>query len=40
MGEAYEHACRVMAEAAVSEDGREAMRSFLEKRPGAYPPRR
>ena len=25
---------------AFTDDGREAMRSFLEKRPGAYPPRR
>jgi enoyl-CoA hydratase/carnithine racemase len=36
----YARACEVMAAAAVSEDGREAMRSFLEKRPGVYPPRR
>src|SRR5262245_5088279 len=34
------HACEVMASAAVGEDGREAMRAFLEKRPGVYPPRR
>lgn len=37
---AYERACEAMATSAVSEDGREAMRSFLEKRPGSYPPRR
>ena len=37
---AYAHACEVMATAAVSEDGREAMRAFLEKRAGVYPPRR
>ncbi len=37
---AYRHACEVMATSAVTEDGREAMRSFLEKRPGVYPPRR
>jgi hypothetical protein len=29
-----------MAESAFTEDGREAMRSFLEKRAGVYPPRR
>jgi enoyl-CoA hydratase/carnithine racemase len=37
---AYAKACEVMATSAMSEDGREAMRSFLEKRPGVYPPRR
>ena len=37
---AYARACEVMATSAVSEDGREAMRAFLEKRPGVYPPRR
>jgi enoyl-CoA hydratase/carnithine racemase len=37
---AYARACEVMAASAVSEDGREAMRAFIEKRPGAYPPRR
>ncbi len=37
---AYARACEVMAESAVGEDGREAMRAFLEKRPGVYPPRR
>jgi hypothetical protein len=29
-----------MASSAVTDDGREAMRAFLEKRPGVYPPRR
>jgi len=33
---AYARACEVMARAAVSADGREAMRAFLEKRPGVY----
>ncbi len=37
---AYAHACEVMASSAVTEDGREAMLSFLEKRRGVYPPRR
>jgi enoyl-CoA hydratase/carnithine racemase len=37
---AYDAACEAMATSAVTEDGREAMRSFLEKRPGVYPPRR
>jgi enoyl-CoA hydratase/carnithine racemase len=37
---AYARACEVMATSAMSEDGREAMRAFLEKRPGVYPPRR
>ncbi len=37
---AYARACEVMASSAVTDDGREAMRSFLEKRPGVYPPRR
>jgi enoyl-CoA hydratase/carnithine racemase len=37
---AYAHASEVMASSAVTEDGREAMLSFLEKRPGVYPPRR
>jgi enoyl-CoA hydratase/carnithine racemase len=37
---AYAHASEVMASSAVTEDGREAMRAFLEKRPGVYPPRR
>jgi enoyl-CoA hydratase/carnithine racemase len=38
--DAYAHASEVMATSAVSEDGREAMRAFLEKRAGTYPPRR
>ena len=37
---AYERACEAMATSAVGPDGREAMRSFLERRPGVYPPRR
>jgi enoyl-CoA hydratase/carnithine racemase len=37
---AYERAIEAMASSAFTEDGREAMRSFLEKRPGVYPPRR
>jgi enoyl-CoA hydratase/carnithine racemase len=37
---AYAYACDTMATSAVSADGREAMRAFLEKRPGVYPPRR
>lgn len=37
---AYARACEVMATTAVGDDGREAMRAFLEKRPGVYPPRR
>ena len=37
---AYESAVEAMASSALTDDGREAMRSFLEKRPGAYPPRR
>jgi enoyl-CoA hydratase/carnithine racemase len=37
---AYARACEVMASSAVTEDGREAIVSFLEKRPGVYPPRR
>ena len=37
---AYARACEVMATSAVGEDGRKAMRAFLEKRAGAYPPRR
>ena len=40
VGAAYAKACEVMATSAMAEDGREAMRSFLEKRPGVYPPRR
>jgi enoyl-CoA hydratase/carnithine racemase len=37
---AYAYACETMATSAVTDDGREAMRAFLEKRPGTYPPRR
>jgi enoyl-CoA hydratase/carnithine racemase len=37
---AYARACEVMAESAMTPDGREAMRSFLEKRPASYPSRR
>jgi|SRR5581483_2725693 len=37
---AYTKACDVMATSAMTPDGREAMLSFLEKRPGVYPPRR
>jgi enoyl-CoA hydratase/carnithine racemase len=37
---AYGRAMEVMAESALTPDGREAMLSFLEKRPGVYPPRR
>jgi enoyl-CoA hydratase/carnithine racemase len=37
---AYAHAVEVMAASAMTEDGREMMRSFLEKRPAVYPPRR
>jgi len=37
---AYAHAVGVMAESAMSEDGREMMRAFLEKRTASYPPRR
>jgi enoyl-CoA hydratase/carnithine racemase len=37
---AYKHACEVMATSAVTEDGREMMRAFLEKRAAVYPPRR
>ena len=37
---AYAHACEVMATSAVTEDGREMMRAFLEKRTAVYPPRR
>jgi enoyl-CoA hydratase/carnithine racemase len=34
---AYAHACEVMAATSVTPDGREAVASFLEKRPGVYP---
>jgi enoyl-CoA hydratase/carnithine racemase len=37
---AYARAIEAMAASALTDDGREAMRSFLEKRPGVYPPRR
>ena len=37
---AYARAIEAMASSAFTDDGREAMRSFLEKRPGVYPPRR
>ena len=37
---AYARASEVMATSAVGDDGREAMRAFLEKRPGVYRPRR
>ena len=37
---AYAHAVEVMAQSAMTEDGREMMRSFLEKRPAVYPHRR
>src|SRR5947208_1119207 len=37
---AYARACEVMATSAVTEDGREMMRAFLEKRTAVYPPRR
>jgi enoyl-CoA hydratase/carnithine racemase len=37
---AYARACEVMATSAFDDDGREAMRSFLEKRLGVYPSRR
>ncbi len=37
---AYTEACEIMAQSAVTADGREFMRSFLEKRPGRYPPRK
>src|SRR5439155_17120383 len=35
---AYAEAVEVMAQSAMTADGREAMRSFVEKRPGVYPP--
>ena len=38
MDAAYESAVEAMASSALTDDGREAMRSFLEKRPGVYPP--
>ena len=36
---AYAEAVEVMAHSAITPDGREAMRSFCEKRPAHYPPR-
>jgi enoyl-CoA hydratase/carnithine racemase len=38
--QAYARACEVMATSAMTADGREAMLSFVEKRPAVYPPRR
>ena len=35
---AYAEAIEVMAQSAVTPDGREAMRAFIERRPAAYPP--
>jgi enoyl-CoA hydratase/carnithine racemase len=37
---AYARAGEVMAASALTADGREMMRAFLEKRPASYPPRR
>ena len=37
---AYARAMDVMAESALTPDGRESFRAFLEKRPGVYPPTR
>jgi enoyl-CoA hydratase/carnithine racemase len=37
---AYARACEAMATSALTEDGQEAIHSFLEKRPGVYPRRR
>ena len=37
---AYAEAVDVMARSAVTPDGREAMRAFVEKRPGVFPPGR
>jgi enoyl-CoA hydratase/carnithine racemase len=37
---AYAQACDIMAASAVTEDGREMMRAFLEKRAPVYPPAR
>jgi enoyl-CoA hydratase/carnithine racemase len=36
---AYAEAVEVMATSALTPDGREAMRSFIEKRPSVFPPR-
>ena len=38
--EAYAHAVEVMAASALTTDGREMMRAFIEKRPARYPTRR
>ncbi|HEX2686421.1 MAG TPA: enoyl-CoA hydratase-related protein [Kofleriaceae bacterium] len=35
---AYAEAMEVMAQSAITPDGREAMRAFVEKRPAVYPP--
>ncbi len=40
VGAAYAKACDVMAATALTDDGREMMRAFLEKRAPVYPPRR
>jgi enoyl-CoA hydratase/carnithine racemase len=37
---AYARAMEVMAQSALTSDGRETFRAFLEKRPGIYPPTR
>ncbi len=37
---AYARAMEVMAESALTRDGRESFRAFLEKRSGVYPPTR
>jgi len=37
---AYARAMEVMAQSALTPDGRETFRAFLEKRPGVYPPTR
>jgi enoyl-CoA hydratase/carnithine racemase len=37
---AYAEAVEVMAQSAMTADGRESMRSFVEKRPAVYPPTR
>jgi enoyl-CoA hydratase/carnithine racemase len=37
---AYAEAIEVMAQSAITPDGREMMRAFVEKRPGVYPPTR
>lgn len=40
LDDAYAHAVDVMAASALTEDGKEMMRSFVEKRPAVYPSRR